>query len=115
MTRRLEAAAWLYMRLSGVALLVLVLGHVLLMHVLVGVDNIDFAFVQARWTGWAWRTYDLAMLLLAMAHAANGIRGLAREHIPNAIRHTLTGTAYALCLAVTALGAWVILTFPNPL
>ncbi len=102
------------MRLSGVALLFLVLGHMLLMHLLVGVNRIDFGFVAARWSGLGWRAYDLTMLLLAMAHGALGVRGLAYDHAPARIRCAARSTAYAVCAAVTTLGSWVILTFPNP-
>ncbi len=111
---RWEAAGWLYLRLSGVALLFLVLGHMLWMHVLVGVNQIDFGFVAARWTGLGWRIYDFTMLVLAMAHGTVGVRGLAYEHIPFRMRPRALALAYAFCVGVTALGAWVILTFPNP-
>ena len=116
MTRmRAEAAAWLFVRLSGVALLFLVLGHMLLMHVLVGVNAIDFAFVSARWAGVGWRTYDLVMLLLATPHAALGLRGMAAEHLPPGSRTPLLAAGYGACAAVTGVGAWVILTFQRPI
>jgi len=111
---RSETLLWLYMRLSGLALLFLVLGHMFLMHVLVGLNQISFAFVEARWAGAGWRAYDLVMLLLAMSHAANGVRGLAYDHL--ASRRSSIGLliGYAGCLFVTVLGSWVILTFPSP-
>ena len=111
---RREAYAWVYVRLSGVLLLVLVLGHTFQMHVLVGVNHIDFALVSARWAGAGWRAYDLAMLLLAMPHAALGVRGLAYEHVAPRIRGPFLAATLAVCLVVTVLGAWVIITFPNP-
>jgi succinate dehydrogenase / fumarate reductase membrane anchor subunit len=109
-----EVAGWLSVRLSGVALLFLVLGHMFLMHILVGVNRVDFAFVSARWTGLGWRAYDLAMLLLAMPHAALGLRSLAFDHLRRSLRPALLGIGYTVCLVVTALGSWVILTFPQP-
>lgn len=111
---RREAYAWAYIRLSGVALLVLVFGHVFLMHILVGVDGIDFAFVSARWSGLGWRVYDLAMLLLAMPHAALGVRGLAFDYVPKAVRLPFLTASLAVCGVVSALGTWVIVTFPGP-
>ena len=112
---RLEAAGWLYLRLSGVLLLFLVLGHMFLMHILVGVNHIDFAFVRARWAGAGWRAYDLAMLLLAMPHAAWGLRSVSFDHVPAAPRRALLGSGLLVCLVVTVLGSWVILTFPQPI
>ncbi len=114
MSARPEAAAWLFIRLSGILLLFLVLGHMLFIHVLVGVNHINFGFVAARWSGLGWRAYDLALLLLAMSHGALGIRGLAYDHVPAHLRTGVLPAAYAFCLVVTALGAWVIATFPNP-
>ena len=52
---------------------------------------------------------------LAMAHGTVGVRGLAYDHTPRRMRRRTLALAYAFCLAVTALGSWVILTFPNPL
>jgi len=114
MSRRAEAAARVFMRLSGIALLFLAVGHMLLMHVVVGVNHITFGLVAARWGGLGWRAYDLALLLLAMSHGAVGIRGLAFEHVPARLRTSVLPAAYAFCLVLTTLGAWVIVTFPNP-
>ena len=51
------------MRVSGVALLGLAVGHVLIMHVLdEGVSRVDFEFVQLRWESPLWRTWDWARL-----------------------------------------------------
>jgi len=111
----LDAASWLYLRFSGIVLLLLVLGHMFLMHLLVGVNRIDFQFVAARWSGLGWRVYDLTMLLLAMTHGALGLRGLAYEHIPSSSRHAFVAAGYVWCGLITALGAWVILTFSRPL
>lgn len=111
---RWEAVAWIYMRASGIALLVLVLGHMFLMHVLVGVDRIDFGFVAAQWNGLGWRAYDFSMLILAMLHGTNGVRSLAYDHIPRRARRAFLSAAYAACATVTALGSWIVLTFPNP-
>ncbi len=108
-----EAAGWLYVRLSGIALLFLVLGHVFFMHLLIGVNRIDFALVAARWSGLGWRSYDLVMLLLAMPHAALGLRSLAFDHMRGRARRPFVGAGYAACAIVAALGSWVILTFPQ--
>ena len=69
-----ELWSWLFMRLSGLALLLLALGHMVLMHLVHSVDEISYAFVAGRYAGWFWRSYDLAMLVLAMLHGTNGVR-----------------------------------------
>ena len=46
-----ELYAWLFMRLSGLALIFLVLGHLFIMNILDGgVQRINFAFVAGRWS-----------------------------------------------------------------
>ena len=68
----LELYAWIFMRVSGLALLFLALGHLLVMHIIHNVDHIDFQFVAARYATPFWRTYDLLMLWFAMIHGVNG-------------------------------------------
>lgn len=109
-----ERWAWLGVRLSGVALLFLVLGHMFLMHVLVGVNRIDFAFVEARWAGLGWRAYDLALLLLALAHGGIGLRAFAYEHLRSGWRAAFLGAGWAVTGLVAVGGSWVIVSFPNP-
>jgi succinate dehydrogenase / fumarate reductase, membrane anchor subunit len=64
------------MRLSGLALVVLALGHMFIMHVLVMLTGaeVNFAFVQSRWGTPFWRIYDFALLVLAFVHGARGAR-----------------------------------------
>lgn len=112
---RSESWAWLFMRLSGVALLFLVLGHLLVLRVLIGLDKVDLGLVTLRWSGMGWRSYDLLMLLLAMAHGVNGLRGLAYDHLPPRFRGWPLSFAYALCAAATGLGTYVIVAFSKPL
>ncbi len=112
---RIESWAWLYMRLSGVALLFLVLGHLFVIRILAGMNQVDLGFVTVRWSGLGWRSYDLAMLLIAMIHGANGVRGLAYDHLPRRLRPWTLGAAYTICLAATGLGAYVIVAFSRPL
>src|SRR5689334_24736925 len=75
----LELYAWLFMRVSGLALLFLALGHLLIMHIIHNVDHIDFQFVAARYATPFWRTYDLLMLWFAMIHGVNGLRTVMVE------------------------------------
>ena len=70
-----EMLAWLFMRLSGVVLVVLIFGH-LTVNLLVGegIHAIDFGFVAGKWADPFWQFWDLAMLWLAMLHGTNGVQ-----------------------------------------
>ena len=70
-----EMYAWIFMRMSGLLLIVLVLGHLLIMNVLDGgVQRVGFGFVAGRWASPFWRTWDLMQLWLAELHGTNGDR-----------------------------------------
>ena len=70
------------MRISGIVLLVLAVGHVLIMHVLGGgVGRVNFAFVAVRWQSPFWRTWDWAMLVLALIHGINGLRNITQDYV----------------------------------
>jgi succinate dehydrogenase / fumarate reductase membrane anchor subunit len=100
------------MRISGLVLLALALGHLALMHLIHNVDEINFAFVANRYTGWFWRTYDLLLLVLAMVHGANGARILIDDYIHSARwRRFALSALYLLCGGLLALGAGVALFF----
>jgi succinate dehydrogenase / fumarate reductase, membrane anchor subunit len=97
---------WYFMRLSGLALVILALGHMFIMHVLVELTGaeINFAFVQSRWGSPFWRIYDLLLLVLAFVHGANGTRIVIGDYIAHPTpRRLLLG----LLLAVSAI--WLVL------
>jgi succinate dehydrogenase / fumarate reductase membrane anchor subunit len=76
-----ELWSWVFMRVSGVVLVVLVIGH-LFVNLMVGegIRAIDFAFVAGKWADPFWRIYDLLMLWLAMLHGTNGLRTVINDY-----------------------------------
>ncbi|MBW3590906.1 MAG: succinate dehydrogenase, partial [Actinobacteria bacterium] len=77
-----EVWSWFFMRISGIVLLFLVLGHMAIMHVFGGgVERINFEFVAQRWDGLFWRTYDFPLLALALLHGVNGARIVIEDYI----------------------------------
>src|SRR5690606_20657422 len=76
-----EMWSWIFMRVSGIVLVFLVLGHLLIMNVLDGgVQRINFAFVAGRWSSPFWQVWDLLQLWLAMIHGANGLRTIINDY-----------------------------------
>ena len=108
-----ELYAWVFMRLSGLALIVLVLGHLLIMNVLDdGVQRINFALVAGRWSSPFWRTWDLLMLWLAGVHGTNGLRTVINDYAERPqSRFWLKMLLYASATLVLTLGTLVIFTF----
>ena len=107
-----EAWSWLFMRVSGLLLLGLALGHLVLMHLIHNVDEINYAFVASRYAGWFWRGYDLLMLVLAMLHGVNGARILIDDYIhPFLWRRVALDLLYLVCGGLLLLGIGVALFF----
>jgi succinate dehydrogenase / fumarate reductase membrane anchor subunit len=111
-----EMYGWLFMRLSGVVLVVLVLGHLLIQLVLDGgVSKVGFAFVAGRWASPFWQGWDLTMLWLAMLHGGNGLRTVINDYAerPNT-RFWLKTLLFTATAFTIILGTLVIFTFdPN--
>jgi succinate dehydrogenase / fumarate reductase membrane anchor subunit len=101
------------MRLSGLVLLFLAVGHVLIMHVLdEGVDRVDFAFIQLRWASLFWKTWDWLMLVLALLHGVNGLRMILLDYVrPAGVRRAINGFFVILGAALMALGTIIVVTF----
>ena len=112
---RFELFAWFFMRVSGVLLLFLALGHLVIMHLLNSVDNINYEYVAGRWSGdWSlfWRSYDWLMLFLAMVHGLNGLRTILDDYLrPGGWKAFWMSVLYAMGFVFLAVGSMVIFSF----
>jgi succinate dehydrogenase / fumarate reductase membrane anchor subunit len=101
------------MRISGIILLVLAVGHVLIMHFFdTGVDRVNFAFIQLRWASPFWKTWDWLMLVLALLHGVNGLRVIVLDYIrPAGARLALNSFFTVLGAILMALGTIIVITF----
>ncbi len=111
-----ELYSWLFMRISGIVLIFLVLGHLIIMNILDGgVQRINFAFVAGRWSSPFWQTWDLLMLWLAMIHGTNGMRTIINDYAErDQTRFWLKMLLYVASGFTVLLGTLVIFTFdPN--
>ena len=108
-----ELNSWLFMRGSGLLLVVLVFGH-LFVNLMKGdgIHQIDFAFVAGKWASPFWQVWDLAMLWLAELHGMNGLRTIINDYAtkPNT-RFVLKTLLYFSAFVVLVLGTLVIFTF----
>lgn len=108
-----ELYGWAFMRISGVVLVILVLGHLFIMNILDGgVQRINFAFVAGRWASPFWQVWDLLLLWLAQLHGTNGLRTVINDYTRrDATRLWLKGILYVASAFTIALGTLVIFTF----
>jgi len=108
-----EMLSWLFMRVSGVVLVFLVLGHLLIMNILDGgVQRINFAFVAGRWASPFWQVWDLLQLWLAMIHGTNGLRTIISDYAEKqSTRFWLHTLLYVSAIFIILCGTLVIFTF----
>ncbi len=111
-----EMVSWLFMRISGLVLVFLVLGHLFIMNILDGgVQRINFAFVAGRYASPFWQMWDLLQLWLAMIHGTNGLRTIINDYAErNGTRFWLKTILFSATVFILILGTYVIFTFdPN--
>ena len=77
-----ERTAFMFMRLSGLALLILV-GHMLFQHVLNSSTNLTIMFVAEQWNSWGWKVFDMLLLAFTVTHGVNGFRNVLEDYVHN--------------------------------
>lgn len=112
-----EAYFWAFMRISGVLLLFLALGHVAIMHLVGGgVERINFSFVASRWNNPLWRFYDWLLLSLALFHGVFGARQVLEDHVGSGQARALAKLVLFLAAGLLfLLGSLTVLVFRVPL
>ncbi|WP_353828553.1 succinate dehydrogenase hydrophobic membrane anchor subunit [Agromyces sp. SYSU T0242] len=109
----LEKWGWIYMRASGVLLIVLIFGH-LYVNLMVGegVKAIDFGFVGGKWADPFWQWWDLLILWLALIHGANGMRTIVNDYTsPGTVQRVLKWALLLSTAVLIVLGTLVVFTF----
>ena len=109
----LELWAWVFMRISGLVLLILALGHTLIMHLPAGgVDRVNFGFVAVRWESPFWRSWDWMLLTLALIHGINGLRNITLDYVRRpGSRFALNMFFYVLGFTLFVVGTIIVVTF----
>lgn len=106
--RRLsERSRYLTIRVTGVMLAVLALGHYGLTHIVNDVAATDSSFIARRWSSVLWVTWDGLLLGTTLLHAAAGLMAVVRDYrTGRASRRTwiigLLGLVFVLLIIGTA-------------
>lgn len=111
---RFETVVWYGMRLSGLALFVLVLTHYLILHVLYDpADQTASWIAEVRWSSTFWRVFDWSMLMLVLFHAFMGMRVVIGDLVGGRPAAVLRYGLYGLALFLFLIGTYVVVTLPN--
>lgn len=108
-----ELAAWIFMRVSALLLIVMVLIHLWIMHIVAGIENVNYDFVVDRFRTPFWRWYDWVMLTLALLHGMNGLRYVVTDYVRDAGRRTFwIIVLYTLTLVFFLMGTAILFWVP---
>lgn len=72
---------WIFMRISGLILMFLVLGHVYMTFIQVSESDATYVAVVSKLSNPAWKLYDWVILFLSLMHGANGARYVIEDHV----------------------------------
>lgn len=103
------ANRYLVVRLTGVLLAVLVLGHFALTHVINDVADTGSAFIDRRWGSVLWVAWDWTMLGAAFAHGGAGMWIAIDDYTPQPrARRRWRVALVTVCTVLWALGSALI-------
>ena len=107
-----ELRSWVFMRISGLCLVLLALGHFAIMHLVHPIEELNYQFVTGRYRYFGWRLYDFSMLFLALLHGLNGVRVLIDDYVHAERWHRFAHWTLRIAgLFFIVLGSFVILFF----
>jgi succinate dehydrogenase / fumarate reductase, membrane anchor subunit len=110
--RSFELWSWYFFRVSGLLLVFLALGHVVITHLVNDVEVIDYQFIVDRWRSVGWRIYDWLLLSLGLTHGMNGLRLVIDDYVHRrAVRAGCLVAAGAIYLGLLVVGTLTIVTF----
>lgn len=107
-----EVYSWYFFRISGLLLVFFAVFHVIIMHVIHTVDEIDHQFVVDRWSSPFWQVYDMLLLLLALLHGVNGARVSIDDYVRSSgWRVAAYSTLFVITLLFLVIGILALVTF----
>ncbi len=109
-----ERYAYLFMRMSGLILLILAVGHMIIQHVLNSSGNLTLIFVAEQWNSWGWKAYDIFLLLFAIPHGVNGLRNVLEDYIHNPGVMKTINIILAIFVVATLIWAAIGISTFNP-
>ncbi|WP_018466510.1 succinate dehydrogenase hydrophobic membrane anchor subunit [Calidithermus timidus] len=106
----LELAWWVFMRVSGLVLVFLVLGHLYMSNILINAGDVDYNYIARRLSNTTWKIYDWVMLSLSLLHGMNGLRYVLDDWVRDASARFWTKmVTYSLAVLVFFVGSMSLL------
>jgi succinate dehydrogenase / fumarate reductase membrane anchor subunit len=110
-----ELGVWYLMRLSGLALFVLALGHFSITHFIFDPATQTAQWIiDDRWGSLLWRTVDWLLLTMTVLHSFLGVRTVVQDYVSGGARTALTMLLYVTGIALFLMGTIAVMTLPVP-
>jgi succinate dehydrogenase / fumarate reductase membrane anchor subunit len=110
-----ELAVWYYMRLSGLALLILALTHFSLQHFASDpADQTSNWIFQQRWNNLFFRAFDWTLLMMVISHAFLGMRTVLMDYVKGQLRFHVLMLLYFAGVVCFVMGTVVVFSVPLP-
>ena len=107
-----DRMVWYFFRISGIALVVLALGHLFITHYANVPSETTFDFVSKRWANPLWRSFDWMLLLFALWHGMLGLRLSINDYIRrDGVRLIASSANWLVAVVITIIGTMTIITF----
>jgi succinate dehydrogenase cytochrome b556 subunit len=107
-----DRLVWYFLRVSGLALVILACGHLIITHFINVPSDTVFDFVANRWANPFWRTFDTLLLFFALWHGILGLRMIVTDLVrPAGWRVALNSLLWVIGIVFFALGIVTIFAF----
>lgn len=107
-----DRLVWLFLRVSGVALVLLAGTHLVITHYINVPTETTFDFVAKRWANPLWRTFDWLLLMAGVWHGVLGLRYSVTDYLRRPGLRTLGhALIWVTGFVFMALGTVTIFTF----
>ncbi len=107
-----ERLVWYFLRISGLALVILACAHLIITHFVNVPSQTVFDFVANRWASPFWRTFDTLLLFFALWHGILGLRSIMIDlvRVPG-WRVAVNGILWVVGIVFFVLGLVTIFAF----
>lgn len=95
-TVRRRRTAYISLRMTGLLLAVLVLGHFASTHVFTDVSATNANFIDERWASMLWVVWDSVMLVAVLAHAVLGLWAVVADYSAGTRRLVIRTTVFVV-------------------
>ena len=107
-----DRVVWYFIRVSGLALVVLAGVHMAITHFLNVPTDTTFEFVANRWANPLWRTFDWLLLMMALWHGVLGLRYSITDYLRSpSLRVAGMALMWLVGFVFMAIGSITIFTF----